>query len=166
MTLQQLLPGSAPRPLMKARILCPAPEGSSMAPLSTSSRLTLWAKGQPRWSCRTLNPTPLHHQGSKERSRALPGLAGHLGDELCSLPSDHGEARGRIVPSSEASPTVCNLSRGLNQPETSFVMRFERYKSFTSEFFFFIAEEAAAETLLRGLPLLISVPAILIFPVG
>lgn len=45
-------------------------------------------------------------------------------------------------------------------------MRFERYRSFTSEFFFIIAEEAAAETLLRGLPLVISVPAILIFPVG
>lgn len=82
-----------------------------MALLSTSSRLTLWAKGQPpRWSCRTLNPAPLHHQGSKERSRVLPGLGGHLGDELHALLSDHGEARGRTVPSSQASPPVCNLS--------------------------------------------------------
>lgn len=36
--------------------------------------------------------------------RVLPGPAGHLGDELHSLLlSEHGEARGRIVPSSQAS---------------------------------------------------------------
>lgn len=74
-------------------------------------------------------------------------------------------ARDRIVPSSQVSHLFFfNLSRGFSQSETSFLMRFVRYRNFTSDFFFFfIAEEAAAETLLRGLPLLISVPAILTF---
>lgn len=87
----------------------------------------------------------------------------HLGDELYSLPlNKHPAQWSKRQDSTKLTgiTLVCNLSRGFNQPETSSLMPFARYWSFTGEFFFFTAEEAAAETLLRGLPLLISVPAV------
>lgn len=46
--------------------------------------------------------------------RVLPGPAGHLGDELHSLLlSEHGEARGRIVPSSHLFVTSPEASTSL-----------------------------------------------------
>lgn len=60
-----------------------------------------------------------------------------LGDELRSLPSTnalHRGARGVIVPRSRVS----HLLVPSPEAETSFLMRFARYRSFPTEFFFFI----------------------------
>lgn len=119
MILQQLLLGTGPRYLMKAKILRPVPEENNMALLSTSHRLTHQGKGQPpRWSCRTLNPTPMHHWVSKWRNRVLSVPAGqHLGDELYSFPlNGHAAQWSKRQDSTKLTGVtpVCNLSGGFS----------------------------------------------------